>query len=168
MDRVKKVLDKIFDVVELYLPMLCFFMVFILYIIMILQRYLFFGKVGKYFELCQIMFIWCSVLCASYGGRTNGHICFGLLYDKVPATVQKIFRMIGTIVTEITFLIMLPYAYEAISFLKIKKSDLLRIPFNLIYAPFIAFIVLTIIHYGFSLVGEFKQMKKDRKETDQK
>ena len=140
--------------------MAAFFMVFVLCVIQIIMRYGTFGKVGKYFELCQIAFIWCSVLSASYGGRAGTHVEFSILYNKVSPTSQIILRIIGNVVVIAAFIIIMPYAWEAIDFLKIKKSDLLRIPFNWIYMPFMSFIGLSTIHCLTSLVKDIISIYK--------
>ena len=163
---VKRIADRFFDLLEIYIPMVMFFTVFLLYIIMIVMRYVSHGQVGKYFELCQIAFIWCSIAAASYGGRTNQHVVFGLVYDKCPEKLQQIFQVVGNLLTVVAFVIILPYACEAVDFLKIKKSDLLRIPFNLIYAPFITFVVLMIIHYINALVKSVKLLLHSGKEKN--
>lgn len=156
MNSIKTAINKIYNVIELYIPMAIFFILFILYIVMIVNRYFLYGQVGKYFELTQIAFIWCSILTASYGGRTNQHVSFGLVYDKCSQKTQVILRLIGNLIVVGTFIILLPYAYGAIRFLVIKKSNLLRIPFNIIFAPFIVFIILTIVHYATWFVRDVK------------
>lgn len=164
MNKLKKCAIRFMDLLEVYIPMFLFFAVFILYLVMISKRYLFYSKVGKDFELCQIAFVWCSIMSASYGGRTGQHICFGLLYDRCSEKIQRVLRIVGNLITEVMLLIIFPYAFEAIDFLKIKKSDLLRIPFNLIYAPFLVFLILTFIHYGYQLYKDFRKPSKQEKE----
>lgn len=155
MKRFKKVFDQIFNFFEIYLPMIMFLLVFALYLLMISSRLLD-TKIGKYFELCQIAFIWCGVLSASLGGRTDEHIVFSILYDKFPEKVQRILRIIGGVLIIAVFVMLIPSSFEAIDFLKIKKSDMLKIRFNLIYAPYLVFMLLTIIHYTVRLIKDIK------------
>ena len=157
-------MNKAFDIVEIYMPMFAFFMVFVLYLAQIVMRYGGFGKTGKLYELCQIMFVWCSILSASYGGRTGSHVQFTILYDKCNAKTQLAFRLIGDLAVIVAFCIIFPYAWREIDFLTIKKSDLLRIRFNIIYAPFLVFVGFTIIHYIRNLVGDIRELIKNVKE----
>jgi TRAP-type C4-dicarboxylate transport system permease small subunit len=158
MKKCWKVVNKAFDIIEIYLPMIAFFMVFVLYIAQIIMRYGAFGKTGKLFELCQIMFVWCSILSASYPGRAGSHIQFTILYDKCGAGTQLAFRLIGDLMVIVAFCIIFPYACREIDFLTIKKSDLLRIRFNIIYAPFLSFVALTTIHCLRNLVKDSREM----------
>lgn len=163
MNKLKKIFTFLFDFLELYLPMLMFVMVFVLYLMMIGGRLL--GtKIGKYFELCQIAFIWCGVLSASFGGRSGDHITFSIVYDKCSERVQRILRIVGDIIIIAVFVILIPYSFESIDFLSIKKSDMVRIPFNIIFAPFMSFLILTVVHYSVQLYKDIRGCFKSGKE----
>ena len=169
MKKLKNIIKTIFDIFEIYIPMILFFIVFIFYILIIAYRYIFFESMGDLFELDMIFFMWCAILAASYGGRSNKHIVFSIAYDKFSEKTKLICRIIGDVLIIVTFIILVPHAYESINFLKITRTSKLRIPFDVIYYPFLAFIVLTIIHYAVSLVKDIWniiQRKKGNGESE--
>ena len=151
--------------------MIAFITVFVFYLIIIAYRYIFYQQMGALFELDMIFFMWCAIFAASYGARSGKHIVFSIAYDKFPVKVKFACRVIGNIFIITTFIILLPYAYDSIRCLRISKTSLLRIPFDIIYYPFLAFVVLTIIHYAVSLIRDIKtaihQLKGNGKIEDE-
>ncbi len=155
----KKVYNKTADFFELYIPGVFFIIMFIFYIVMIAYRYIFYKQISSIFELSVILFLWICVLSASYGGRSKKHIMFAILYDKVSEKIKLIFRLIGNLVIIITFIILIPFTYESNCFYAIKKSSMLKIPFNVIYFPFILFLISTLIHYFILFIKDIKLIK---------
>jgi TRAP-type C4-dicarboxylate transport system permease small subunit len=154
MRKSKKIIEKIFDVLEIYLPMVAFIILFVLFIVMIFYRYIFYAQIKWIYELSVVAFIWSSILAASYGSRTGKHVVFAIVYDALSEKKQLFFRIIGNTFIVVTFFILLPYAYNSVSFLKIKKSPIVKLPFSFIFFPFVIFVSLTLIHHIYLLVKD--------------
>ena len=159
MKKISAVFNKIFDFLELYLSGINFIIVFISFVILILYRYIFFKQMGWLFELNAIAFVWSGVLAASYGGRSEKHVMFTVIYDKVSEKTKLIFRIIGNIFIFATFFMLLPSTYESIDFLKIRETAVMKIPTNYVYLPFLIFIILTLIHYFVLLINDIRHLK---------
>ena len=151
MDKLKKAFKLIFDIIEVHLPTAFFAFVFFTYAIMIAYRYIFHAQMGWLFELNTIAFLWCGTLAASYGSRMDKHIVFAIIYDKLSQKVKLVFRFIVDILIIAAFIILIPSSLKSIDFYKIMEADLNNIPMNIVFSPFIVFIVLTIIHHIVSL-----------------
>ena len=167
MNRIKKVSDNIFDVFEVYLPMIAFVILFLSYIIIIAYRYIFHASISWLNELNIIVFLWGCILAASHGSRDGSHVGFTVLYDKVSGATKLIFRIIGNLFIIVMFFILLPNAYKSVMFMEIKKTPIMKLPFNLIFFPFIIFVVLTIIHHIIQLIEDImpnKNLSKGKKE----
>lgn len=95
MSRLKKAIMKLLDIIELHIPVILFSAVFIMYVIMIVYRYVLHKTVFQMAELCQVLYLASAMLGASYSGRTDNHVIFPLVYDKLSAMGQKIFRIIS-------------------------------------------------------------------------
>jgi TRAP-type C4-dicarboxylate transport system permease small subunit len=156
MKRLKIVFDKIFDIIEVYLPMMSFIVVFISYVIMIIYRYFLYESIDWLFELNMIAFVWSSIFAASYGGRTGKHIMFTLIYDKFSENKKTVIRLIGSLFTVVIFSLILPKTLESLIFISMKKSSIMQLPFSVLYLPFLLFIVLTIIYYLIQFVKDIK------------
>lgn len=154
MDKLKRLYNVVSDFLEVWVPSISFVVVFVTYVIMIIYRYLFNAQINWIYELSMIAFVWTVVLSASYCSRTDNHIAFTMLYDLLPERGRLIMRVLGNLAIVALMTVLLPHAFEAVSFLKIKKSSLLLIPFNIIYAPFLVFNILTILHHLIELVRD--------------
>ena len=164
MKTLKRAYELISDTLEVYLPCVSFVVVFATYVIMIVYRYIFSAQINWIYELSMIAFVWTVVLSASYCSRKNEHIVFTMLYDLMGEKGKLIFTILGDLFIVVIMFILFPKAVEAVSFLAIKKSPLLKIPFNIIYSPFIVFNFLTILHHLIELIkslGKLLDMKKE-------
>lgn len=154
MKKIDSVYQKMSDFFEIYLPCCAFVVLFISYVIMILYRYIFNAQVNEIYELSMIAFVWTVVLAASYHSRLDDHIMFTILYDKLPEGGRRVLRMVGNGIIVLFMVIILPHAVKSVSFLAIKRSSLMKIPFNVIYAPFIVYLILTAAHHFFLLLKD--------------
>lgn len=166
MSKVRKVYEKVSDVIEVYFPSVTFVALFLSYVIMILYRYIFNAGVNKVYELSMILFVWTVILSASYSSRVDNHIMFTMFYDKLSPKTQHIFHLIGDAAIVAALIMILPHTIEAVSFLKIKKSSMLKIPFNIIYAPIIVYNVMTILHHCIQAVNAVKAIAECGKEKE--
>jgi TRAP-type C4-dicarboxylate transport system permease small subunit len=156
MKIIKNVVGKLFDIVEIYVPMAAFVCVFVTYIVIILYRYIFYASIDWINELNVLAFVWSAVFAASYGGRSGKHVMFTIIYDKISKKAQLAFRLIGNIFIIAIFIILLPYTCESVSYIAIKKTPIMKLPFSLVFLPFLSFVVLTIIHYAVFLIKDIK------------
>jgi len=85
MNRLKKFIMNLLDIIELHIPVILFSAVFIMYVIMIVYRYVLNKTVFQMAELCQVLYLASAMLGASYSGRTDNHVIFPLVYDKLNA-----------------------------------------------------------------------------------
>lgn len=150
----KKLYGRISDFFEVYIPCVTFAAVFVTYIVMIVYRYLFDAQINWVYELSMIAFVWTVVLSASCSSRREDHIMFTMLYDKLPAPGQAVCRILGNLIIVAFMLVLLPRAVDAVRFLAIKKSSLLKIPFHIVFAPFVVFNVLTVLHHGVNIAKD--------------
>lgn len=164
MKKIDRAYQKLSDFFEVYLPCCAFVVLFVSYVIMILYRYIFNAQINEVYELSMIAFVWTVVLAASYHSRTDEHIMFTILYDKLPKKGKRVMRMLGNGIVIVFTVIILPHAVESVRFLAIKKSSLMKIPFNIIYAPFICYLVLTAIHHSILLIKDAAALASAGKE----
>ena len=130
-------MNLIFDIIEIHLPSLLFFVLFVFYVLMIAYRYIFHKQFNDIFELSVVIFLWCSLLSASYGGRTGKHIMFTILYDQLSEGSKLAFRIISNLFIVVTFTFLVPYAYECLSFSACKSTSILKIPYTIVDLPII-------------------------------
>ncbi len=144
--KINKVILFMLDTIEIYIPTICITITFISFLIQIFTRYVLRDQVEWSYEVTLIGFLWCLILSASNGSRTETHVAFTLFYDKLSNKNKLIIRLIANAVVITTFSLLLYPAWEFVSFMQIKKTSVLKIPINIVYFPFIVFTFLTLVH----------------------
>lgn len=137
----KKLGRLLLDTVELHIPTAVFAILFGVFILQIFNRY-FLRPLTWPEELVLIAFIWTALLGGLYAKRTNSHVEFTVIYDLASPRVQLWMRVIGNILLITAFLIALEPSWEYVDFMAFKKSNVLRIPMNLAFTPFVVFLLI--------------------------
>ena len=154
----------VLDVFEKYIPSIAFSVLFLVFVLQIFFRYVLNQPLTWPYELSIFAFIWTAVLGACYAKRHNAHVVFGLVYDRQKPKVQLVFRLIGNMMLLTAFCIALVPTYDYISFMKIDKSTVLRIPFNIAFAPYLIFLVLIVGRVGYDLYADIRTLVKGESE----
>jgi TRAP-type C4-dicarboxylate transport system permease small subunit len=164
-DKLEKAFDRICEFIEITIPSICFIILFVSYILLILYRYVLHASIQWLNEISWISYLWSAVFALSIGGRTGDNVSFTIVYNHCSEMVKKSFRIIGNGLVVCLFLCTLPKVWEAIDFLSIKKSPIMGIPFNILYFPFLIFMVLTVIYCLKPLVTDISSFFKPHKEA---
>ncbi len=127
------------DVVEVYIPMISFVVLFLSFMTQIVARY-FFRPLLWPEELSLMCFVWTALLGGIYAKRDNSHVAFTSLYDAVSPKVQRLMRIVGNILILASFVIAFIPSWNYVAFMNYKKSDVLLIPMSIVFFPFIVFL----------------------------
>ena len=146
------------DTLEIYIPTLAFTVMFLVFIIQVFFRYFLNNPLTWPPEVISLTFIWTTVLGACYAQRTSEHVAFSLVYDRVSAKAQIAMRIIGNGLIAIIFLIALKPTIDYVQFMSFRSSIVLRIPFSVIYFPFIVFLILIIGRMAHAVFIDIKRI----------
>jgi TRAP-type C4-dicarboxylate transport system permease small subunit len=157
MDLLKQIGFLILDVVEKYLPMAIFSLLFITFIIQIFCRY-FLVPLTWPLELTLMCFIWTALLGGLLAKRTNDHVVFSLVYDSVKPKTQRYMRLAGNLLLFASFCMAFYPSYDYIVFMGFKKSNVLQIPMNIAFSPFVVFLAFMLGRIGRDLIMDLKAL----------
>ncbi len=146
------------DTLEIYVPTLAFTVMFLVFIIQVFFRYFLNNPLTWPPEVISMTFIWTTVLGACYAQRTGEHVAFSLLYDRAPAKVQLAMRLMGNGLIAVIFLMALKPAYDYVTFMSFRSSIVLKIPFSVMYFPFVIFMVLIIGRMSYAIFLDIKRI----------
>ncbi len=149
------------DIVELHVPTVVFAALFGVFIMQIVNRY-FFRPLTWPEEFALIAFIWTALLGGLYAKRTDQHVAFTVVYDLMPLQVQRLMRILGNLLLVTAFAIALLPSLDYVRFMAFKRSNVLRIPMNWAYAPFIVFLVVMIGRLGWDIYRDIRTWGDDR------
>lgn len=154
---VKRVGRFVLDLIELHIPTAAFATLFIAFILQIFNRY-FLRPLTWPEEYALIAFIWTALLGGLYAKRMGSHVEFTIVYDMMSPRVRRVMRITGNLLVIAALVIAIRPSAEYVSFMSFKKSNVLRIPMNVAYTPFIIFLVMMT---GRLLVDVFRDLRHD-------
>ena len=146
MEGLKKVGKFLRDYVELYIPIASFLVMFCVFVIQIVARYVFNNPVPWAYEVTVIGYLWMVVLGACYAYRDRSHVTFTLVYDKLPVKGKAICGFLGNLLMAIAFIVMFVPACQMISQMKIQVTSVFKIGLNVVYSPFILFMIIILLY----------------------
>lgn len=136
-----------------------FFLLFVVFMLQIFYRY-FLVPLTWPEEFTLIAFIWVTLLGACFAQRDSSHVMFTMIYDKVKPRTQIWMRIVGNTLVFIAFSISLYPTYRYINFMSFKKSDVLKIPMNIAFSPYIVFLIIMIGRLGYDIITDFKKLNR--------
>ncbi len=143
---------------EVYIPVIAFAIMFMVFVVQIFFRYFLNQPITWSYELTTIGFVWTVFLGAAYARHKNDHVEFTVFYDLVGERTKTLFRIAGNLLIAVAFIISIYPIYDYIQFLGIKKTSVLQIPFNIVFFPFLIFIVTIVLHSIYDLVLDTKKL----------
>jgi TRAP-type C4-dicarboxylate transport system permease small subunit len=112
-----------------------------------------------------MFFIWTTLCGASYVLRKGEHVVFNLLYDRLTPPLKRITEMVGDAMLIAAFCIALvpSWEYVLIDCRSFIKTPALRIPYSIVYFPFVVCMPLFIIHLCHRFIANVIQTIKGSK-----
>ena len=155
----KKILLKLRDFAEIYLPCGAFIVMFVVFVAQVISRYVFNFPLTWAYEVTVWGFSWTVILGACYAMRARSHVTFTMIYDAVPKKVGAVLCLLGNILIVIALAILIIPSCDYIKFMFFQKTSVFRIPLTVIFAPF-AYFLCSIIGYTIKdILSEVKTLR---------
>ena len=148
------------DLLEIYIPCVSFSIMFLSFIIQIFTRYLLNNPQVWTYEMTIFGFIWTALPGALYAKRRISHVKFTLLYDNYSKRTQIWIRIVGNTLILTAFIIGFWPALDYILFMGFKKSTVLKIPYDVVFFPFIIFMLGMIIRIAIDICSDLKILNR--------
>ena len=143
------------DVVEVYVPIVSFSVLFLSFMTQIVARYFFKPLIWPE-ELSLMCFVWTALLGGLYAKRDNSHVAFTSVYDAVGPKGQRRMRMGGNLMMLASLIIAFVPSWKYVSFMGYKKTDALLIPMNIVFFPFMIFLADMIVRLAIDIAKDIK------------
>lgn len=124
-----------------------FALLFLTFVFQVGMRFLFERPLAWSDELIVILYILIVFWSAATLLHEKDHVMLDLVYAALPPKGQRIFALVGAGLTAGLLLVLLPQAFDYVRFMGREKTPVLDIPFSLVFAPFLLFIVLVAWRY---------------------
>ncbi len=147
------------NVIEVYVPVITFVVLFLSFMAQIVARY-FFKPLLWPEELSLMCFVWTALLGGIYAKREQAHVAFTMVYDAVKPRTQVWMRITGNAMMLFAFVLAFYPSWGYVSFMGYKKSDVLLIPMNIVFMPFMVFLADMIVRVAIDIVVDIKSLFK--------
>ncbi|HEV7275997.1 MAG TPA: TRAP transporter small permease [Devosiaceae bacterium] len=111
------------------------------FLIQIFTRYVLNDPTAWTQELTLVLYIWIVFWTCSFVLHERDHITFDLISTSLPPRGRRLLALAATVLVVVAFGIALAPAFDYISFMKIVRTPVLRLPFDLVYSIFIVFLI---------------------------
>lgn len=158
MDRLKRIGRLIAEVVELYLPITVFLLMFVVFMINIVTRYIFKNPQNWTLEFSVNSFVIIGLVgaCAAY--RKEDHVVFDLFYNRASQKGKVMMRILSYALIILFFLAALPGTFYYLTHHK-AISSILRIPYNYIFVSFPVLLVSVVIRSAYRMVLDIRSLR---------
>lgn len=149
------------DITEIYIPAIAFSLLFIAFLIQVFFRY-FLVPLTWPLEFTLMMFIWTTLFGACYAMRDDTHVRFTLIYDNSSPKVKFWMRIIGNLMLLISFIIAFIPTYNWVDFMSFKKSNVLKVPMNIVFFPYIVFMIIMMGRIAYNLYIDVRKLPRGK------
>ncbi len=153
------------DFIEIWVPVATFASMFLVFVVAIFFRYVLNHPLTWPYELSIILFIWTIMFGAGYAKREDSHVVFSVVYDRLSPPKKRISRIVAESIVLVAFVIGFQASASYILFWKTLKTPALRISFDIVFFPYIVFMVLMICRSAYNLFTELRSvLRKEAQE----
>jgi TRAP-type C4-dicarboxylate transport system permease small subunit len=124
---------------------LLFVAMFAAFLLQVFTRYVLNDPVAWTQEFVLIAYIWIVFWCAAFLLRERDHITFDMLSGSLPPGPRRILAIVLTAIVAVAFAAALPGVFDYVSFMKIERSPVMGIRFDLVYAIFVVFVAAVVV-----------------------
>ncbi len=129
--------------------------IFLSFILQIVSRYIVGKPLGWTLEACLLGWLWLVFWSAAFTLKEDDHVRFTILYDNARPGLKKVYIVATAICIAGALAISLPATWDFVSFMKIEKTSLLKVRFDLVFGIYLIFAVALIARYLWRIVGVF-------------
>ncbi len=154
MENLRKITLALRNWVELYIPITSFVVMFLAFIWQIFSRYILNQPQPWAYEVTVTCYLWMVVLGACYAQRTNSHVVFTLIYDKLPLKWKALTAFLGNALIFFAFVWSFVPSIRFIEFMRRQETSVFKVGLNIVYAPYIPFLFIMILYAGIEMVKQ--------------
>lgn len=165
MNTIKRVFYILRDVIEIYVPLMAFAVMFLTFILQIVARYVFKYPLTWAYEITVIGFSWSVIFGACYAMRSRSHVKFTLIYDMLTGKKAAVLRMLGNMIILVAFVALFIPSIEYVKFMDFQSTSVFKVKLSWIFSAFIYF-VISMVGYTLSEIVEDVQILLGKNKRD--
>lgn len=128
---------------------------FLTFIFQVILRFVFNKPLTWSDELIVILYVFSMFWAGAFLLKEKDHVMLDLIYEHLPAQGRRAFSVAYSLIIGGLFLYAVPESYSYISFMMREDTPVLGVPFGLVFAPFMLFLLSIGIAYLHKLIVLF-------------
>ena len=124
---------------------LLFVAMFAAFLLQVFTRYVLNDPVAWTQEFVLIVYIWIVFWCSAFLLRERDHITFDMVSTSLPLSARRVLAIVLTALVALAFAAALPGTFDYVSFMKIERSPVMGLRFDLVYAIFVLFVAAIVV-----------------------
>ena len=151
---------KLLDLLEIHLPSIIFILLFLSFLIGIFARYILKNPQSWTFEFSSICYLAVGILSWGIAHRTDEHVVFDMLYEKLSSKAQCILRIISNIVMAVTAALLI---YPSITYMQGMAgltAQIIKIPRYIIFLPFTISFTVAFVRSAYRAITDIRSFVK--------
>ncbi len=155
-NTLKKPVLALRDIVEVTIPAASFAIMFLTFVLQIFFRYVMRQPLQWAYEVTVSCYLWLVLLGACFAQRDHSHVVFTLLYDKLPLKAKAFTAFLGNLLIFVALVYSFIPSVQFVNFMSRQVTAVFKIGLNIIYAPYIPFLILMIYYALEEMIREFR------------
>jgi len=124
---------------------------FVAFLVQIVFRYVLNWPVGWTSEVSTAMWLWAVLWGAAFVVDEREEIRFDILYAAVGSAVRRIFDAVTSTALIVVYAISLPAIVGYVSFMRVERTDYLKVPFSVVFSIYVLFALAALARYAWIL-----------------
>lgn len=125
---------------------------FLSFILQIVSRYVIRQPLGWTLEACLLSWLWLVFWSAAFTLKESDHVRFTVLVDHARPGVRRIYAVFTAVCIIVALAVSLPATLDFVAFMKIEKTSLLKVRFDVVFSIYLIFSVAIITRYVWQVV----------------
>lgn len=133
-----------------FIGTLSYGVLFVTFIFQVALRFIFNKPLTWSDELIVILYVFSMFWAGAFLLKEKDHVMLDLLYEHLPLQGKRMFCIAYSLIIGGLFLWAVPASYSYVSFMMREKTPVLDVPFGIVFAAFILFL----LSIGFFYIGK--------------
>jgi len=127
--------------------------IFATFLFQIAARYVFAISVGWTIEVTLTLWLWLVLFTCAFVLRERDHVRFDVLVVNARSGTRRIYGVLSAAVIVVALVAAMPDSWDYVTFYKIKRSAVLRVPLIWIFSIYLVFCGVLILRYAWRVVA---------------
>lgn len=135
--------------------------IFLTFMLQIISRYVIRQPLGWTLEASLLSWLWLVFWSSAFILKENDHVRFTVLIDHVRPGTRRVYAVFTAVAIIAALAVSLPATFDFVSFMKIEKTSLLKVRFDVVFSVYLIFAVAIIARYVWRIVEIFRGRDRD-------